>query len=31
VTFAAGGIYGVLAIDGPDTATAEPLLFDDFP
>jgi hypothetical protein len=31
VTFAAGGIYGVLAVDGPDTATAEPLLFDDFP
>lgn len=31
VTIAAGGIYGVLAVDGPDTATAVPVLFDDFP
>jgi hypothetical protein len=27
---AGGGIYGVLAVDGPDTATAEVRLFDDF-
>jgi hypothetical protein len=31
VSIAAGGIYGVLAIDGPDTATARLLLLDDFP
>ena len=31
VSLAAGGIYGVLAIDGPDTATAGMVLFDDFP
>jgi hypothetical protein len=30
ISLAAGGIYGVLAIDGPDTATAEVRLFDDF-
>ena len=28
---AAGGIYGVLATDGPDTASAVVTLFDDFP
>lgn len=27
----AGGIYGVLAVDGPDTATASVRLLDDFP
>jgi uncharacterized protein DUF4397 len=27
----AGGIYSVLAIDGPDTATANALFLDDFP
>jgi hypothetical protein len=31
IDVAAAGLYGVLAADGPDTATAEPLLFDDFP
>ena len=31
VSVVAGGIYGVLAADGPDTATAEMLLLDDFP
>jgi hypothetical protein len=31
VSLAAGGIYGVLAADGPDTATAEMILLDDFP
>ena len=31
VTIATGGIYGVLATDGPDTATAGIVLFDDFP
>jgi hypothetical protein len=30
VSIAAGGIYGVLATDGPDTATAGIVLFDDF-
>lgn len=27
---AAGGLYGVLAVDGPDTATANAIYFDDF-
>jgi hypothetical protein len=31
VSLSAGGIYGVLAVDGPDTATAGVVLFDDFP
>jgi hypothetical protein len=31
VSVAAGGIYGALAVDGPDTATANVLLFDDLP
>jgi hypothetical protein len=31
ISVAAGGIYGVLAVDGPDTATAEVRLLDDFP
>jgi hypothetical protein len=31
ISVSAGGIYGVLAVDGPDTATAGVLLFDDFP
>ncbi len=31
ISVAAGGIYGVLAVDGPDTATADVLLLDDFP
>jgi len=30
LSLAAGGIYGMLAIDGPDTATASAVLFDDF-
>ena len=30
ITVAAGGIYGVLAVDGPDTATASAVYFDDF-
>ena len=28
---AAGGIYGVLAVDGPDTATVRVRILDDFP
>jgi hypothetical protein len=28
---AGGGIYGVLAVDGPDTATANAIFIDDFP
>lgn len=31
INVAAGGIYGVLAVDGADTATAGVRLFDDFP
>jgi hypothetical protein len=31
ISVSAGGIYGVLAVDGPDTATAGVVLFDDFP
>jgi hypothetical protein len=31
ITVAKGGIYGMLAVDGPDTATAGMVLFDDFP
>jgi len=31
VTLASGGLYGVLATNGPDTATANVVLFDDFP
>jgi hypothetical protein len=31
ITVAAGGIYGALAINGADTATAGVVLFDDFP
>jgi hypothetical protein len=31
ISVAAGGLYGVLATDGPDTATAGVILFDDFP
>jgi hypothetical protein len=31
VTLASGGIYGVLAVNGADTATANVVLFDDFP
>ena len=31
ISLAAGGIYGVLAVDGPDTATANVVLLDDFP
>jgi len=30
ISVAAGGIYGALAIDGPDTATANVRLLDDF-
>jgi hypothetical protein len=30
-TVAAGGLYGVLVVDGPDTATAGVRLLDDFP
>ena len=30
ISLQSGGIYGVLAVDGPDTATAEVRLFDDF-
>jgi hypothetical protein len=30
LNLAAGGIYGVLATNGPDTATAVITLFDDF-
>jgi hypothetical protein len=31
ITLADGGIYGVLAVDGPDTATVSLVFFDDFP
>jgi hypothetical protein len=31
ITLGAGGLYGVLAVDGPDTATADVILLDDFP
>ena len=31
ISVTAGGIYGALAVDGPDTATANVLLLDDFP
>lgn len=31
ISVAAGGIYGALAVDGPDTATANVVLLDDFP
>jgi hypothetical protein len=31
ITVAAGGIYSILAVNGPDTATANLVLFDDFP
>lgn len=31
LSVAGGGIYGVLAVNGPDTATASLVLFDDFP
>jgi hypothetical protein len=31
ITLASRGIYGVLAVDGPDTATAGLAFFDDFP
>jgi hypothetical protein len=31
ISVAAGGLYGVLVVDGPDTATASVLLLDDFP
>jgi hypothetical protein len=31
LTLAAGGIYGVLAVNGPDASTADVVLFDDFP
>jgi len=30
-TAAAGGVYGVLAVDGADTTTADALFHDDFP
>ena len=30
ISVAAGGLYGVLAVDGPDTATANAIFFDDF-
>jgi hypothetical protein len=30
ITVAAGGIYGILAVDGPETATANAVYFDDF-
>jgi Domain of unknown function (DUF4397) len=30
INVAAGGLYSVLAVDGPDTATANVLLLDDF-
>jgi hypothetical protein len=30
ITVAAGGVYGILAVDGPDTATANAVYFDDF-
>ena len=31
VTFAGDGLYGVLAVNGPTSTTAEVVLFDDFP
>lgn len=31
LALAGGGLYGVLATNGPDTATASPVYFDDFP
>lgn len=31
ITLAAGGIYGILAVNGADTATADVVLLDDFP
>ena len=31
ISVAAAGLYSVLAVDGPDTATASVLLLDDFP
>jgi hypothetical protein len=31
ISVAAGGIYGALAVDGADTATASVRLLDDFP
>ncbi len=31
LSVAAGGIYGILAVNGADTATATIVLFDDFP
>jgi hypothetical protein len=31
ISVLAGGIYGVLAVDGADTATAGVVLFDEFP
>jgi hypothetical protein len=31
ISVADGGIYGVLAVDGADTATANVLLLDAFP
>jgi len=31
LSLAAGGLYAVLAVDGPDTATANVRLLDDFP
>jgi hypothetical protein len=30
ITISAGGIYGIIALNGPDTATATVVLFDDF-
>jgi hypothetical protein len=30
ITLAAGGIYGILSVNGADTATAQVRLFDDF-
>ena len=31
ISVADGGIYSVLAVDGPDTATASLIMLDDFP
>lgn len=31
LNLSAGGIYGILAVNGPDTATASVVLFDDVP
>lgn len=31
LTLSGNGIYGILATNGPDTATATPVFFDDFP